>query len=86
MKTLVGTAFFIAPEVYNYEYTEKCDIWSAGVILYIMLCGYPPFWAETNSEISRLAMEYEFEFDENEGWAYASEQVKSFISSMLVKE
>jgi calcium-dependent protein kinase len=45
MKTPVGTVLYAAPEIYNSEYSEKCDIWSAGVILYIMLAGYAPFYS-----------------------------------------
>lgn len=43
MNKEVGTAYYIAPEVINLHYTEKCDIWSIGVILYIMISGRPPF-------------------------------------------
>ena len=46
MKGAVGTTFYMAPEVINDKYNEKCDIWSCGIILYIMLCGKPPFYSK----------------------------------------
>jgi calcium-dependent protein kinase len=43
--------YYIAPEVIRKEYSEKCDVWSCGIILYILLCGYPPFTGKTVKDI-----------------------------------
>ena len=52
----------MAPEVYKMNYNEKCDVWSCGVILYILLCGYPPFRGNRETIKSKVLNGY-FEFD-----------------------
>ncbi len=62
MKHAYGTAYYIAPEVLKEDYTEKCDLWSIGVIMYIMLCGLPPFNGSSDGEILRKVKEGRFNF------------------------
>ena len=66
MKKTVGTTFYMAPEVIQGNYNEKCDIWACGVILYIMLCGKPPFYSENEEELKKkiCSMKYNFDYPE----------------------
>lgn len=85
MQTYAGTAFFIAPEVITHNYTESCDIWSAGVMLYIMLCGYPPFYGENDKQILQSVLEGDFDF-EDDVWDAVSEEAKDLVAKWLTKE
>ena len=58
----VGTPYYMAPEVINKSYNEKCDIWSCGVILYILLCGYPPFQGKDDKAILWAVRSGQFTF------------------------
>jgi calcium-dependent protein kinase len=62
MNTKVGTAYYVSPEILQGNYDEKCDIWSSGVILFILLSGEPPFFGENDNEIFRKISKKKFSF------------------------
>lgn len=66
LTTKMGTPYYIAPEVLKRDYDSKCDIWSTGVILYILLCGYPPFNGDSDDEILADIAKGEFVFPDEE--------------------
>jgi len=84
MTTKAGTPYYIAPEVLTGNYDEKCDIWSAGVILYILICGYPPFYGHTDPQILESVKKGSYDFGGPE-WKPVSENAKDLIRKMLVK-
>ena len=85
MTTKVGTAYYVSPEVLAGKYDERCDIWSAGVILYILLSGEPPFNGHNDNEIYRRICKMTFTFPENK-WMLISKEAKELISMMLSPE
>ncbi|OMJ75609.1 hypothetical protein SteCoe_25229 [Stentor coeruleus] len=82
---LVGTPYYIAPEVINGKYNEKCDIWSIGIIMYIMLCGSPPFQGKTNDEIYKKIRLDEVNFSKKV-WFGVSACAKKLVRKMLNKD
>ncbi|CAD8100917.1 unnamed protein product [Paramecium sonneborni] len=80
----IGTAFYIAPEVLDQNYNEICDIWSAGVILYILLTGCPPFNGTTEQEILTAVKTGNIKLDTPE-FNGISNDCKDLISKMLTK-
>ena len=82
MTSFVGTAYYVSPEVLQGKYDEKCDIWSAGVILYIMLNGEPPFNGSNDTEIYRCISQMKFSFPESK-WKNISEDAKDLIKKMI---
>lgn len=66
MTTKIGTPYYVSPEILEGRYDNSCDIWSIGVITYIMLCGYPPFNATTENQLFRkiLCCDYAFADDD----------------------
>jgi len=80
-----GTPYYIAPEVLEGNYDEKCDVWSCGVILYIMLCGYPPFDGDNDDEILKKVTIGKFDFPKEE-WKNVSKEAIDLIKKMLTFE
>lgn len=81
----VGTSYYIAPEVVRKKYNNKCDVWSCGVILFILLCGYPPYDGETDEEIMESVVKDEVSYNEQE-WKNISKDAINFVKKLLTKD
>ena len=82
LKTVVGTALYVAPEVLKGKYDFRCDNWSLGVVTYVLLSGNPPFFGENNKEIFMKVMKGKYYFTGPE-WKVVSKQAKDFISKLI---
>ena len=85
LKTKVGTAYYVSPEILSGNYTHLCDIWSAGVILYILLSGDPPFNGANDNEIYTKIAQMKFSFPERK-WKNISNDAKDLLCHMIVPE
>lgn len=83
MNTKVGTPYYISPDVLTGNYDKSCDLWSAGCILYIMLCGYPPFNGDDDQEIIRNVQKGKLIFDED--WDNISKEAIDLIKRLVCK-
>ncbi|XP_010256099.1 PREDICTED: calcium-dependent protein kinase 10-like [Nelumbo nucifera] len=79
---IVGSPYYMAPEVLKRNYGPEVDIWSAGVILYILLCGVPPFWAETEHGVAQAILRGVIDF-KRDPWPMVSESAKNLVLQML---
>ena len=84
MKTKAGTPYYISPEVLTGNYDKQCDMWSAGCIMYILLCGYPPFYGDDDQEILRMVKKGAFDFD-GEEWDEVCMEAKDLIKKLIAK-
>ncbi|KAI4318620.1 hypothetical protein MLD38_032299 [Melastoma candidum] len=85
LNDIVGSAYYVAPEVLHRCYGTEADVWSVGVIAYILLCGSRPFWARTESGIFRSILKVEPNFDEPP-WPSISSEAKDFVRRLLNKD
>ncbi|KAK4777492.1 hypothetical protein SAY87_017679 [Trapa incisa] len=85
LNDIVGSAYYVAPEVLHRSYGTEADMWSIGVIAYILLCGSRPFWARTESGIFRAVLKADPSFDENP-WPSLSPEATDFVKRLLNKD
>ncbi|KAE9462165.1 hypothetical protein RHSIM_Rhsim13G0208700 [Rhododendron simsii] len=81
-KDIVGSAYYIAPEVLKRKYGPEVDIWSIGVMLYILLSGVPPFWAESEHGIFNAILRGHVDFT-SDPWPSISTGAKDLVRKML---
>jgi calcium-dependent protein kinase len=84
LKKFIGTSYYIAPEVIMEDYDFKCDVWSCGIILYILLCGIPPFNGNSNKQIYNNIRFQKLYFSQDE-WKGISKDAIELIKNMLNK-
>ncbi|CAA2970005.1 calcium-dependent kinase 1-like [Olea europaea subsp. europaea] len=82
---VVGSPYYVAPEVLKKHYGVEADVWSAGVIVYILLSGVPPFWAENEQGIFEQVLHGELDFA-SDPWPSVSEEAKDLVRRMLVRD
>jgi len=82
LTTKAGTPYYVAPQVLAGKYDQSSDLWSLGVIMYVVLCGYPPFYGETDADVLAKVRLGNFSFNAAD-WKSISEDAKNLIRMLL---
>eukprot|EP00878_Enallax_costatus_P017856 GHUV01018763.1.p1 GENE.GHUV01018763.1~~GHUV01018763.1.p1 ORF type:complete len:465 (+),score=162.98 GHUV01018763.1:210-1604(+) len=81
-RDLVGSPYYVAPEVLRKNYSHEADMWSLGVILYILLSGLPPFWGDTEDQIFKMVLKGAIDF-KSDPWPRISDAAKDCVKRLL---
>lgn len=84
-KDLVGSPYYVAPEVLRKNYSHEADMWSLGVILYILLSGLPPFWGDNEEQIFKMVLKGNVDF-KTDPWPKLSESAKDCVRKLLEQD
>jgi len=82
LTTKAGTPYYVAPQVLAGKYDQSADLWSLGVIMYVVLCGYPPFYGDTDADVLAKVRLGNFSFNAAD-WKNVSEDAKTLIRMLL---
>lgn len=82
---IMGTPFYMAPEVYRRRYGPACDFWSLGVVLFLMVSGVPPFWPKKGLDVAHDVLHGRLRFN-HPNWAEISKPCIDLVRRMLDKD
>eukprot|EP00931_Biecheleriopsis_adriatica_P063636 TRINITY_DN3857_c0_g2_i1.p1 TRINITY_DN3857_c0_g2~~TRINITY_DN3857_c0_g2_i1.p1 ORF type:complete len:489 (-),score=150.85 TRINITY_DN3857_c0_g2_i1:44-1510(-) len=82
LSTKAGTPYYVAPQVLAGKYDHQADMWSLGVIMYVMLCGYPPFYGDTDEEVLEKVRNGQLKFEKSD-WKKVSADAQTLIKNLL---
>lgn len=85
LSAVVGTSYYVAPEVLEGKYGFECDCWSLGVIMYVLLSGHLPFPGRDNAEVFLRIKSASIKFSQKE-FGYVSDQAKDLITRLLDRD
>jgi len=85
MTNRIGTPYYMSPGVLRGNYDRSCDIWAVGVVSYILLCGFPPFNGQSDSEVHASILRGSLAFEEDV-WGHLSKASRDFVNKILGRD